>query len=356
MNLIVSLLLVLLAVVHLNASSSYPEHDHEQDRHDEETDESWEGATTLTLPTISDDLPLGEFLSNSYYHGSCPDLEGIISRKVKQWLKKDYSLAAGLIRLHFHDCAIRGCDASILLNHEGGEREGLASKTLRGFEVIDDIKAEVEKKCPRTVSCADILTAATRDATVQVGGPYWAVPYGRKDGKVSIAKETEKVPMGHEDLTSLLEIFQSQGLNVLDLVVLSGALTIGRSSCESVQHRLFNFSGTGKPDPSLDARYLSYLERKCRWASDYADLDAVTPHKFDAAYYINLQKKMGLLSTDQMLYSDPRTKSLVSAFASLPSVFYQQFGVSMAKLGNVQVHTGQNEGEIRTNCNFVNSY
>ena len=85
MNIIVSLVLVFLAVVHLNASSSYPEHD----RPDEETDESWEGATTLTLPTISDDLPFGEFLSNSYYHRSCPDLEGIISRKVKQWLKKD---------------------------------------------------------------------------------------------------------------------------------------------------------------------------------------------------------------------------------------------------------------------------
>ncbi|KAM1004204.1 hypothetical protein ACFX2C_004424 [Malus domestica] len=356
MNSIVSLVLVLLLVVQLNASSSYPEHDH--DRHDEETNESWEGATTLTLtlPTISDDLPFGEFLSNSYYHRSCPDLEGIISRKVKQWLKEDYSLAAGLMRLHFHDCAIRGCDASILLNHEGSEREGKASKTLRGFEVIDDIKAEVEKKCPKTVSCADILTAAARDATVQVGGPYWAVPYGRKDGKVSIAKETEMVPMVHEDITSLLEIFQSQGLNVVDLVVLSGAHTIGRSSCESVQHRLFNFSGTAKPDPSLDAQYLSYLERKCRWASDYADLDAVTPHKFDTAYYINLQKKMGLLSTDQMLYSDPRTKSLISAFASQPSVFHYQFGISMAKLGNVQVLTGQNEGEIRTNCNFVNSY
>lgn len=89
--------------------------------------------------------------------------------------------------------------------------------------MIDDIKAELEKQCPKTVSCADILTAAARDATVESGGPYWAVPYGRNDGKVSIAKEAEIVPiMGHENITSLVEFFQSKGLNVLDLVVLSG--------------------------------------------------------------------------------------------------------------------------------------
>ncbi|XP_008225937.1 PREDICTED: peroxidase 7 [Prunus mume] len=351
MNSIVSLLLVLL-VVQLNPSSCDPEHDY----HKEETHKSWEGATTLTLPSLSDDLPFGEFLSTGFYRRSCPDLEGIINRKVKEWLKQDFSLAASLMRLHFHDCAIRGCDASILLYHEGSERTAAASKTLRGFELIDDIKAEVEKKCPKTVSCADILTAAARDATVQAGGPYWAVPYGRRDGKVSNAKETEMVPMGHENITALVEFFQSQGLNVLDLVVLSGAHTIGRSSCGSVQHRLYNFSGTGKPDPSLDPQYLNYLERKCRWASDYVDLDAATPHKFDIGYYTNLQKKMGLLSTDQLLYSDPRTSPLIKAFAYQPSVFYHQFGVSMAKLGNVQVLTEQNEGEIRTNCNFVNSY
>lgn len=117
---------------------------------------------------------------------------------------------------------MQGCDASILLNHEGSERKAKTSKTLRGFEVIDDIKAEVEKQCPKIVSCADILTAATRDATVRVGGPYWSIPYGRKDGRVSISKEAESVPMGHENVTALVEFFQSQGLSILDLVVLSG--------------------------------------------------------------------------------------------------------------------------------------
>lgn len=63
---------------------------------------------------------------------------------------------------------MQGCDGSILLNQRDSERSAESSKTLRGFQVIDDIKAEVEKKCPRTVSCADLVTAAARDATVRV--------------------------------------------------------------------------------------------------------------------------------------------------------------------------------------------
>ncbi|KAJ4824966.1 hypothetical protein Tsubulata_031050 [Turnera subulata] len=312
-------------------------------------------APQLTIPTLLDNLFSDGLLSFGHYHNTCPNAESIINRKVTEWFKKDKTLAASLMRLHFHDCAVNGCDGSILLNHEGSERTAEASKTLRGFEVIDDIKAEIEKSCPGAVSCADILTAASRDATVLLGGPYWAVPYGRKDGKVSNDKDADLVPKGIEDITSLIEFYQSMGLNVLDLVVLSGAHTIGRAACGSVQYRLYNFKGTGKPDPSLDEKYLNFLTRKCRWASDYVDLDATTPRTFDAEYYKNLQKNMGLLPTDQLLQSDPRTSPIVATLAAAPSVFYHQFGVSMAKLGNILVPAIQDAGEIRTNCNAVNS-
>lgn len=115
------------------------------------------------------------------------------------------------------------------MDYDGSERSANQSRSLRGFEVIEDIKAELEKKCPKTVSCSDILVGAVRDAIRIVGGPFYMVPYGRKDGRVSNAKDTESLPTGREKVTDLVEFFQSLGLNILDLVVLSGELLLPKS-------------------------------------------------------------------------------------------------------------------------------
>ncbi|XP_030487032.2 peroxidase 7-like [Cannabis sativa] len=296
-------------------------------------------------------LPAEALLSVSHYRKTCPDAEAIIHRRMRAWINKDPTLAPAIIRLHFHDCAVRGCDASVLLNHKGSERAALSSKTLRGFREINDIKSVLEKKCPKTVSCADILAAAARDATIFAGGPFWEVPFGRKDGRVSLAKEAELVPQGRENTKGLIKFFEARGLNMLDLVVLSGAHTIGRSACHAFQHRL------GKtPDPSLNVTLLNVVRKKCKTGYSLVDLDATTPKKFDTMYYSNLMNKKGLLSTDQQLYSDQITSPFVSALATQPNLFESQFAVSMIKLGNVQVKTRpRDKGEIRVNCNFVNA-
>ncbi|CAA7014191.1 unnamed protein product [Microthlaspi erraticum] len=92
-------------------------------------------------------------------------------------------------------------------------------------------------------------------------------------------------------------------------------------------------------------------------SSETVYLDVVTPIAFDNQYYINLRKNMGVLTTDSELVKDPRTAPLVAAFAEgPPQIFRQQFAVSMAKLVNVGVLTGEDRvGEIRKVCSKSNS-
>lgn len=68
---------------------------------------------------------------------------------------------------------LQGCDASVLLDDTEsfvGEKTAAPNlNSLRGFEIIDAIKAELESVCPQTVSCADILAIAARDSVLLVG-------------------------------------------------------------------------------------------------------------------------------------------------------------------------------------------
>lgn len=51
----------------------------------------------------------------------------------------------------------------------------------------------------------------------------WPVFMGRKDGKVSLASEANTdIPSPASNFTILKQQFQSHGLNVIDLVTLSG--------------------------------------------------------------------------------------------------------------------------------------
>lgn len=56
-------------------------------------------------------------LSLDYYHKSCPQLEGIIQQKLHALVKKDNTMAASIIRLHFHDCFVRVISLSFSVLH-----------------------------------------------------------------------------------------------------------------------------------------------------------------------------------------------------------------------------------------------
>ncbi|XP_027368319.1 peroxidase A2-like [Abrus precatorius] len=302
-------------------------------------------------------------LDPSFYNDTCSDVHSIISGVLANVSQSDPRILASLIRLHFHDCFVQGCDASVLLNDTDtivSEQGALPNNnSIRGLDVVNQIKTAVENACPGIVSCADILALAAEISSELASGPSWEVPLGRRDSlNASITLANTSLPPPIFTLDQLKASFANQSLNTTDLVALSGAHTIGRAKCGLFIGRLYNFNNTGNPDPTLNTTLLQSLQAICPNGgpgTNLTNLDLTTPDTFDSNYYSNLLLQNGLLQSDQELFSttDADTIAIVNSFSSNQTLFFENFKASMIKMGNIGVLTGS-QGEIRTQCNFVN--
>ncbi|KAL0419210.1 UNVERIFIED_CONTAM: Peroxidase 4 [Sesamum radiatum] len=360
-------------------------------------------------------------LSTDFYEKSCPRVFGIVKSVVKSAVMEEKRMGASLLRLHFHDCFVQGCDGSILLDDTpsfkgektaggnnnsvrgyeviddikskveavcpgivscadivtiaardsvllgcdgsillddtpsftGEKTAGGNNNSVRGYEVIDDIKSKVEAVCPGIVSCADIVTIAARDSVLLLGGPNWKVKVGRRDSKTASleAANSGVLPAPDSNLTTLIQKFKDQGLSPTDLVALSGTHTIGRTRCVVFRGRIYN-------DTNIDASFAKKRQRTCPRTvglgdDNFAPLDNKTPRIFDNAYFKNLIAKKGLLHSDQALYDGGSTDSLVELYSKSPESFNKDLVVAMIKMGDISPLTGSN-GEIRKNCRKPN--
>ncbi|RZR95998.1 hypothetical protein BHM03_00024918, partial [Ensete ventricosum] len=260
----------------------------------------------------------------------------VVRREVADALKTEARMVASLLRLHFHDCFVnmylmQGCDVSVLLDGSDGEKFAFPNQnSVRGFDVVDSIETAVENECSGTVSCADILAIAARDAVCA----------------------NINLPAPFHFINTIKNKFAAVGLDTTDV----RTPLAGRGAWHSAA------VSPASPRPVRRTRHWTrpWL-RSCR-ASARRTTTAARPRRSTAARSLrsttitsvsNLLNQKGLLSSDQGLFSSDEgvatTKDLVEAYGKDGGLFFKDFANSMIKMGSISLLTGS-AGEIRKNC------
>uniref|UniRef100_A0A8R7U4G8 Peroxidase n=1 Tax=Triticum urartu TaxID=4572 RepID=A0A8R7U4G8_TRIUA len=345
------------------------------------------GAVALLL------VVLGASVSSSsgqlqvgFYSKSCPSAESTVASVVRGTAAADSTILPALLRLQFHDCFVRGCDASVLIKggNNNAEVDNNKHQGLRGMDVIENAKAQLESECPGVVSCADIVVLAARDAVAFTGGPSFDVPTGRRDGKVSNVRDGDVLPDVRDSAQVLRSKFRASGLDDKDLVLLSckqanqptsflafprsimedpSAHTVGTTACFFIQDRLYKFplpgGGLGS-DPSIPDGFLSELKSRCAPgdSNSRVSLDRGSERVFDTSILRNIRNGFAVIASDAALYNDTSTVDVVDSYSGLLSTifgpyFRQDFADSMVKMGSIGVLTGAS-GEVRKVCSKFN--
>ncbi|KAL5714616.1 peroxidase [Ranunculus cassubicifolius] len=303
----------------------------------------------------------GEDLGVGFYSTTCPNAEKIVASVVQQAVAANRNMAAILVRLHFHDCFVTGCDASILIDQgPTSERHAFGHQGVQGFDVIESAKAQLEAACPGVVSCADIVALAARDSIALSNGPAYEVPTGRKDGRVSNVSLASDMPEVGESVEQFKAKFLRKGLSTKDFVLLTAAHTIGTTACFFMTDRLYKFPTFGS-DPTINTAFLPELKAKCPENGDVnvrLGIDHNSEGIFDDQILRNIKNGFAVLASDAKLYTDEETKDVIDSYIGGLSFlfgpsFVNDFAESMVKMGRIGVKTGD-QGEIRRVCKAFN--
>ncbi|XP_048504160.1 peroxidase 57 [Beta vulgaris subsp. vulgaris] len=276
-------------------------------------------------------------LKVGFYTGKCGtnDVEKVIFSIVKAAFNNDRTIVAALLLLQFHDCFVRGCDASILLDGSNTEKTAWPKHIVRGYDIIDTIKAILERRCPQVVSCADIIVISTRVAIFLAGGVWYDVENGRRDGAISLASEatanlsagSTTIQVPHtviEFATNFLTAAQINGVvsTAMDAAVTANQYTEG--TFIQVQNDVLNYA--------------------------MSTLTGTQMMTFLSIYTKVVQELGGSQKAKDTL---EKSGQQILTESSLNTQYVSQFVSSMKILGRTGVLAGS-EGQIRKNCRRVN--
>ncbi|KAL5854865.1 hypothetical protein ACOSQ4_004667 [Xanthoceras sorbifolium] len=301
-------------------------------------------------------------LKVGFYSETCPEAESIVRGVVQDAVLSNPKMAAVLLRLHFHDCFVEGCDGSILIeNGATAEKHAFGHQGVGGFETIEKAKARLEDACRGVVSCADIVAMAARDAIALSNGPAYEVPTGRRDGAVSNVSLADDMPDVSDSIQQLKTKFFLKGLSDKDLVLLTAAHTIGTTACFFMTKRLYHFSPGGGSDPAINPSLVPELKSICPENGDVnvrLSIDRGSERIFDKQILQNIKEGFAVLESDSKLNDDPITKTIIDSYIGFlnpifgPS-FEADFVESIIKMGQIGVKTGL-QGEVRRVCAAFN--
>lgn len=223
----------------------------------------------------------------------------------------------------------------------------------------NEIKMAVEAICPGIVSCSDIIALAARDATFFSAGFFFSMPTGRHDTLISIAEHD--IPNRHMQVEELIKSFAARGLDIDDLVVLSGAHSFGISHCRAVKDRLYP-----TVDTSMNATYAAALKEvftpDLNYSNNGVEINngpelnnnrVTDPNVLSNQYYKNILTRRVLFKSDQTLMNRNDTAEKVMFYAAKTLAWKVRFAAALVTMGGLQVLTGT-QGEVRKVCNVVN--
>lgn len=135
----------------------------------------------------------------------------------------------------------------------------------------------------------------------------------------------------------------------------AGGHTLGVGRCRFFSDRLYNFTGQGDADPSLDPTYAAFLRTICSSLEDNTTsvgMDPGSELSFDNNYFKILTQNKGLFHSDAELLTNKGASNFINMLLDSDR-FFMEFGRSMMRMGAIRVLTGES-GEIRKKCNVIN--